>query len=85
MVKTCWDCAHFRDTETEEQCFGDIPEAHDFNGRTTCCAFAWLDPRLAALERAEDYLDYLREVRASINIGADIVTNTLNIIEGAMK
>lgn len=85
MTKTCWDCRFFGETETEEQCFGDIPPEHDFNGRTVCHAFAWLDPRLAALERAEDYLDYLRECRENMNIGADIVTNTLNIIEGAMK
>lgn len=82
MVKTCWDCAHFRDTETEEQCFGDIPDEHDFNGMKTCRAFAWLDPRLAALEHAEEYLHGVFENRHG---NAEIIINTLNIIEEARK
>lgn len=66
MTKTCWDCAHFRDTDTEEQCFGDIPPEHDFNGRTTCSAFEWLDPRLAITER------WLKEIYNELYSGKEI-------------
>lgn len=61
MIKTCWDCEYFRDTDDEEQCFGDVPDSHDFNGLTTCSAFKWIDHRLAAAERAEECLCGVRD------------------------